>query len=35
MGQQVAAGLSAAEAPFVPAQERRTADVQRTQQPSS
>jgi uncharacterized membrane protein HdeD (DUF308 family) len=33
-GQQVVAGLSAAEAPFVPAQERRTADVQRSRQPS-
>jgi uncharacterized membrane protein HdeD (DUF308 family) len=33
LGKQVAAGLDAVEAPFVPAQERRTADVQR--QPSS
>jgi uncharacterized membrane protein HdeD (DUF308 family) len=33
VGKQVEAGLDAVEAPFVPAQERRTADVQR--QPSS
>ena len=35
LGQQVEAGLSAAEAPFVPAQERRTADAVRSRQPSS